>query len=271
MGREVNKRFYFNYRQKVSSGILMLILLFFGLFITSTIAYFFDSDFGTGVVGMSGGVYIEAVGKGDKNIGLDQSGNFDSIEDNATTNLIITLSDEYERLIPGMDVTIDANCKVFASTTSPLLRAKIEFQMYNQDDQTHEGATKVFTDMHDDLTSIIESNNWRIHTAEGEDEAYWYYVGDVVQKPNVSTGDLVLKEIDVTDGDDVISFIDEPIKFPSYVDSTYSGFGVVIKITFQAIQNFIPDKNGNRLSNTITNAQMIFKNTFTKIEPEDDD
>ena len=181
----------------------------------------------------------------------------------------ITLSDEYDRLIPGMDVSVDANCKVFASTTKPLLRAKIEFEMYNESDETHVGAENVFTDMHDDLSTIIYGNNWRIYTAPGEDEAYWYYVGDVVQPTGVETGGLLLQEIDVSSGDDVIEFINESIKFPTYVDSSYSGFGVVIKITFQAIQNFIPDKNGNRLSNTINNAQMIFKNTFTPIEPED--
>lgn len=56
----------------------------------------------------------------------------------------------------------------------------------------------------------------------------------------------------------MVNFIPEAIIFPTFVDRTYSGLGLQFKIAFQAIQNYIPDDDGNRLPNTIENAQKIF-------------
>lgn len=77
----------------------------------------------------------------------------------------------------------------------------------------------------------------------------------------VPGGGTLLGEIDATARDTVIDFITDTLTFPTYVTSTYSGLGVKFKITFQAIQNFIPDENGNKLENTIDNSLKIF-NTF---------
>ncbi|MGN0961524.1 MAG: leucine-rich repeat protein [Christensenellales bacterium] len=71
-------------------------------------------------------------------------------------------------------------------------------------------------------------------------------------------GDTLIAEIDVISGNRVINFINAPATFPTNVTSTYSGLGVKFTITFQAIQNYIPDENGNKISNTIQNSYKIF-------------
>ena len=54
--------------------------------------------------------------------------------------------------------------------------------------------------------------------------------------------------------------IDDEIQFLEDIDSTYSGYGVKIIIRFEAIQNFIPNKDGYQLDNTIENSKLIFDN-----------
>ena len=256
----MKKSFSFAFKQKISSGIVLLLLLFFALNSTLTLAFFYDDEWGSNVVGLSGKVVIEAVGKGDHGVSLDTEGNFDSIEDTIdSSNLIITLGDGYQTLVPGMDVFIDANCKVYASTTSPLLRAKIEFLFVDNDSNEIGETNQVLADMQGRIAEVIRSNNWVQYTAPGETQAYWYYLGDVSQTGIADTANKIMKEVDVTSGDDIVDFIDEPIEFPTYVDSSYSGFRCIVKITFQAIQNYIPDADGHKLANTITNSQQIFK------------
>ena len=43
-----------------------------------------------------------------------------------------------------------------------------------------------------------------------------------------------------------------------------SGVGVKFIITFEAIQNFIPDRSGNKLANTITNSKIIFEDQYSE-------
>ena len=81
---------------------------------------------------------------------------------------------------------------------------------------------------------------------------------ETIRKIHRGGGTTLLAEVDVTDGDRVVNFINDTIKFPTYVTSSYSGLGVKFVITFQAIQNYIPDTNGNQLPNTIDNSLKIF-------------
>lgn len=256
----MKKNFSFGFKQKISSGIVLLLLLFFALNSTLTLAFFYDGEWGSNIVGLSGKVKIQAVGVGDHDVDLETPGNFDSIEDTIdSSNLIITLGDGYQTLVPGMDVFIDANCKVFESTTSPLLRAKIEFMFVDNDDNEIGETNQVLSDMQGRIAAVIQSNNWVIYTAPGETQAYWYYLGSQSQTGITETGNKIMEEVEVTGGDAVVDFIDAPIEFPTYVDSSYSGFRCIVKITFQAIQNYIPDKDGHKLDNTISNSQQIFK------------
>lgn len=196
---------------------------------------------------MSGKVKIEAVGKGQL---------YNSIEDDLeSSRLEIFLSNGYTVLIPGMDIEANANVKVYKSSTSPLIRAKFSVVLYDEYGNEMGSAldpSNLMGNLEYQLNEIIvNTGEWYRHT-----DSYYYYVGD-----NSTDGeDTLLKEIDVTARDKIIHFINEPFKFPDWVTSDYSGFRVKFVITFQAIQNYIPDNSGNRMTNTIANSQKIFSN-----------
>jgi hypothetical protein len=217
------------------------------LFVGVTLAFFASSDFANSNITMSGKVQIEAVGRGDL-----------TVEDTASCNLEIYLDDTYEVLIPGMPIDLPANCKVMQSTTSPLLRAKLEVLLTNsQEDETeHEDAMNVAQNMNTQLLTMIKANGWHAHT-----DGYLYYIG--TSPIYNSGGKPLLFEVNVTDGPVVVDFINDTIEFPTFVDETYSGFGIKFKITFQAIQNYIPDEYGDRLENTIENSIDIFETIGT--------
>lgn len=240
----MGKNKYFGATKKVS--LLPILLVVFCCIVTLTIAFFFSDDFATGHLGISGKVQIVAVGKGDE---------YNSIENGVTsTNLVIELDNGHDTLIPGMPLRMDANCKVKRSTTKPLLRAWLNLGLYNTEtmdkiEDWNENAG-VIVDINNQLDTIITgSSKWVL-----ADDGFYYYINS----KNAILGDSILEEIDATAGDVVIHFIDKAIKFPTSVDSDYSGLGVKIRITFQAIQNYIPDENGQKLPNTIDNSYKIF-------------
>jgi len=239
------KKKSFAYHEKSSFGIIMVIILSFALMVSMTIAFFYTSDYANSLIEMSGKVDIEAVGKGEQ---------YDSIEDTHTSNLIVTLSDGYNVLIPGMDISVDANCKVYRSTTRPLLRAKLDFLLTDKsNNQDMDNSDFLFSYINGKLLNIITENKWYLHS-----DGFFYYIGDVDQK-GATNGNQLLQEVNATDDDVVIPFLDESFKFSTDVTSDYSGFEVKFQITFQAIQNFIANKDtGIRLANTITNSQIIF-------------
>ncbi len=220
----------------------------------TTVAFFFASDWASSFTTLSGKVDIEAVGEGTR---------YDSIEDTVdSSNLIITLGDDYKHLIPNMPYSMPANVKVYQSTSKPLLRAKFTMQMY----QHVEGGDDIILDdagdkydvmpqMTEQLHDIITGNGWLLN----EEDMYYYYIGTNTKETTLT--DTLLSEVDVTAGDVIIHFINEEITFPSNVESDMSGFNVQFQITFQAIQNYIPDASGAQLPNTITNSKIIFDDT----------
>ncbi|MGN0960962.1 MAG: hypothetical protein ACI4PF_02040 [Christensenellales bacterium] len=238
------------YYQKtnIPYALISCILVLF-LVVGITLAFFFDNDSASQNIQMSGQVRIEAVGEGDT---------YSSIEDTSTSsNLVIKLQDDYPVLVPNMEMEIYANCKVYKSNSKPLLRAKMELILIDMSTSSEE-TNSVIQDIYDQFTDIILfDDDWVKYKVDDGATEYFYYIGNVTQTES-NVENYLLQEIDVTDNDMVVHFIDEPIKFPSYVTSDYSGFGVQIKITFEAIQNYIPDDNGNQLTNTILNSQKIF-------------
>ena len=232
---------------KISLNSVVFGLMLLGVLIGITLAFLFNSDFASGFLGISGKVEIIAVGKGDE---------YNSIENGvSSSNLVIELDKGYKVLIPGMPLRMDVNCKVKRSTTKPLLRAWLSLDLYDVDtmekiDDWGEDAG-VIIDINNQLDSVITCNSkWVLHN-----DGFYYYVTSI---DDANVGDSILQEIDATAGDVIIPFIDKEIKFPTFVDSTYSGFGVKIRVTFQAIQNYIPDDNGQKLPNTIDNSYKIF-------------
>lgn len=155
---------------------IVAILCIFSIVVGITIAFFYHDDWATSGIGTSGPVNILAVGKGDV-----------SIEDENTCNLVIDIDDEYDVLIPGMPIDMTANCKVFYSSTHPLLRAMLNMTFVDIDndtdfdeDSTYETSrltigNKLITQIDD----MVEDNGWYLHT-----DGYYYYIG----KGNSSAG-----------------------------------------------------------------------------------
>lgn len=235
----------FSYRKTNPYLIPVLLTIILVLVVSSTIAFFFDSNFGSGKIVMSGAVNIEAVGKGEA---------YESIEDTSTSNMLVTLGNNYKVLIPGMPISLDANVKVYRSTTKPLLRA--DFNAVLMDKTT--GATvgneydqDFLVEMYTSLQSQIAENGWYLHS-----DGYFYYIGTNTKQG----GATLLLEVDATESDVVVPFINKPIKFPESVTEEFSGFTVGFKIKFQGIQNYITVKGGDgtRLPNTIQNSLVIF-------------
>lgn len=233
---------------------LVVLFLVCVTFVGSTFAYYYADDFSSGLITMSGKVDIVVVSRADAYV---------SIEDDTDTNLIIYVEDNYTVHIPGAWFEPTANLKVYESTTKPLLRAKMDVYLINM--ETDEVITDDDIDtfdldktLYDSLEDIVESNGW-IYYAE---DKYYYYRNTNPTAAEVK--DTILHEVDVPDTDknvvefDVIEFIDEEIQFPKEIDSTYSGYGVKIVIRFEAIQNYIPDRDGYQLPNTIENSKLIF-------------
>ena len=226
--------------KKVSIYIILLLL---SVFIGVTIAFFANSEFATSLLGMSGKVKIEAVGKGNK-----------SIEDNSTCNLEIQLDRDYGVLIPNMPITIYANCKVKRSTTKPLLRAKFQVTVLDKygNPYVETGENLVSIDIYTMLSHIVlDNDSWYLHT-----DGYFYYIQTLNEENKENS---ILQEVDATTEDTIVNFLNNStIRIPSYIDDSYSGLSIKIKIVFQAIQNYIHDNNGNKLPNTITNSLKIF-------------
>lgn len=194
---------------------------------------------------MSGKVKIEAVGRGNE---------YKVIEDNYNScNLDISYDKDYGVLIPNMPITIYANCRVKRSTTKPLLRAMMTMTLFDTDhNPIDEDKLNVQLDMYRQLTDVITNNtNWYYHT-----DGFYYLLDDA----STNAGDnAIMQEVDATSGDKIVEFLNKPIVVPKTLDSSYSGMRLRVIVTFQAIQNYIPDNAGNKLPNTIANAQKIFE------------
>ena len=237
--------------QRYFAGLVILMILSL-TFVSATLAYYYDSDFSSNIIGMSGKVEIEVVSKADAYV---------SIEDNTDTNLIIYIEDTYGVHIPGGWFEPTANIKVFQSTTHPLLRAIMDVQLINMETDeviTDEDIDKfdLAESLYDALAVIVTNNGWVYYP----EDKYYYYRNTNEIKADIE--DTVLWEVEVPEDDDftVVHFIDDEIQFLEDIDSTYSGYGVKIIIRFEAIQNFIPNKDGYQLDNTIENSKLIFDN-----------
>ncbi len=244
--RSENKNFTNNTREQWSGILLLLFLL--GSIVSLTLAFFVANDYATNYAQLSGKVMIEAVGKGTM---------YNSIEDSGTCNMVITLEDGYTVLIPGMQIDMHANVRVNRSTTKPLIRAKFSLKLYENVGANYveipagRDQENLLGQMQYQLHQIVDDNGWYQYS----DGFYYYIAGNDVES---TPGNTLLAQVDATDTQQVVHFINEPVIFPESVTSEYSALRLVVKITFQAIQDFIPDDQGLKIDNTITNSQRIF-------------
>ena len=244
----------FSGNQRVVSAWFVLIVVCLCTFVSITLAFFFANDFATSNVNMSGRVEIVAVGAGS---------DYDSIENGEDScNLVVNLDPLYNRLIPGMPISLPANVRVMQSTTKPLLRARFEIRITEvlADGESGNDSNDLIG-LENNLVTQIDgriktSNAWYYY--EDEDGGYYYYVGANADK---ATGDsTILAEVDATTKDKEVDFLNGAITFPGNIDETYSALGVTFKFTFEAIQNFIPNPDtGLQVDNTIANSLRIFK------------
>jgi hypothetical protein len=240
-------KFKFNNSKPYYPYVLVICIILLFSLAGFTLAFFFESDWSNKTITLSGKVQIEAVGK---------SPSYSTIEDTASQSMLdITLSNDDEYLIPGADIYIDANCKVFQSTTSPLLRASVTLAVYDAEGDivNDSRSTRLLDDMNGSIQDNLASgSNWSLY------DGYFYYTGGITQDV-AEVANYELKPIQVLGKEfEVIHFIDEPIKFPEFVDSTYSGLEVRFVIVFQAIQDFIPNAQGEKLDTTIINSLTVF-------------
>ena len=249
----MRKKFNFSntYSTKSASSVVLQTMAIFAMAIIGfTLAWFYVQDYSTKWTQMSGAVKIVAVGKGT----LGNPDSFSSIEDTKTTNMEIFLTDGYQYLIPGAYIDAKVNCKVLQSTTKPLLRAKFRISMVDGDGNEMailDDTSNLTGNVAYQLNEIIVANGWYKHV----DNYYYYVQGQTLESTRRYT---LLTEVDATDSDAVVPFINEDFRFPTFVTSAYSGFGVKLIVTFQAIQNFIPDENGHKDTNTIEHSLKIF-------------
>lgn len=259
MNKFIKKNRNFGPKTAVAPFSLILLVVIAVCLVGTVVAFFFAHDWASNRVTMSGKVDIEAVGNGIE---------YGSIEDTvSSSNLIITLQDGYNHLIPGANISIPANVKVYQSTSKPLLRAKFTMEMYLHKEDGSDELLDDATDIYDimpqmtaSLHDVITGNGWLLD----ESDMYYYYIGTNTQGATV--GETIMSEVDVTDGTVVVHFIDEEIKFPTNVESDMSGFNVQFVIVFEAIQNFIPDRDGKQLDNTIDNSKIIFEDQYREEE-----
>ena len=127
-----------------------------------------------------------------------------TIEDDTNCNLQINFDEEYDVLIPGMPMDMPANCKVFASTTKPLLRAMITLDFLDPDtgdsldlssDAYNEGTT-ILQELLSQFDEEIEANGWYMHT-----DSYYYYVG---KNATIQGSSTILAEVDATQGEVIV-------------------------------------------------------------------
>ena len=176
------RNIYTNQPKKSMSPWIMLPVFIIAIIVGFTLAYFFTSDYASKYLDMSGKVKIEAVGKGTE---------YFSIEDTSTSsNLVIELEDNYDVLIPGMLIDMQANCRVYKSTTKPLLRAKfdLEFKDVPGSDLV-EDEQMIVSNMYAQLYDIVVDNDdWYLHT-----DGYFYYLGELEQPKSPSGGGTSLR------------------------------------------------------------------------------
>ena len=247
------------------SGLALLCCLLVSV-VGITLAFFFSSDYASNWVGLSGPVNIEAVGRNGQPIE-----DIEATEDSdKVCRLVIDLSDGFSTIIPGMPISLTTNCKVYKSDTKPLLRAKFDLKIYKDSETTPGEQEEVLipeviefsTDMKDTLhTAITASDNWLLYESDG----YYYYKGENIIQATAGETELQPIIVDQNDEFRIIDFLNGQIIFPTEVDKTMSGYYFHVSVTFEAIQDFIPNDKGVAMDNTIDNAKLIFDDTWEGI------
>ncbi len=250
-----DNRYYGAKKRQMPFSLILLICLAVCI-VSTTVAYFFASDWAGKYTTMSGKVDIEAVSSTGSSIE-------DRVDGDVTiSNLKVSLEDNYKFLISGMDIKMPAYVKVYQSTTKPLLRAKFSLKLYKTTtggDVLLEGTSdpkNISTQMTSSIHSVIETNGWVLN-----DDGYYYYIkGSTIQDPVSNT---IMYEVDATAGNVIEPFVKDTdlIKFPEDIDASYSGLKIKFSVTFEAIQNYIPnpdDDGKTNLPNTIANSKRIF-------------
>ena len=173
-------------------------------------------------------------------------------------------------LIPNMPIGIRANAKIANADSIALLRAKLELSFQNQEDFADKTPEEI-EEVHELFLGTIESID-TVSASWIKVGSYWYYVGAnerndadtilVVINHDPAESNTTCDFVD-SENNSYIKFIDNDFRVPKDMDSSWSGLEIVIKITFEAVQGFIPNSDGVDIGDankTITSALPIFNN-----------
>ena len=233
------------------------------VFTMTTLAFFFYDAWAVKGIKMAGPVIVTCVGS--------SSGGYTDIS--GAGNLEITIPDITNKsvLIPNMPVGLRANAKIAYAKSIAVLRAKIDITFTNSDTFLANKTQEEIDAIHDLFLDDIEAID-TIAASWVKVDDYWYYVGSnernaentllVVIDHKPAAENTTCDYVD-DDGNSYIKFIDNDFRVPMTIDSSWSDLEVVISITFEAVQGFIPDLTGNDIGDenkTISRALPIFNN-----------
>ena len=249
---------------KFNSIFLFLMALFTVavVVVTTTLAYFISNDWADNGITMAGPVLVSCVGSSDGGyLDITGSGNLEISVPDVTDSSI---------LIPNMPVGLRANAKIAYADSIALLRAKLDVTFTNIDEFTSKTPEEIDS-IYDLFYSAIETTDSVVANWVKVDD-YWYYVGSntrdgaetllVVINHNSADNNTTCDYVD-DENNSYIKFIDSDFRIPKDIDSSWSTLKVVIKITFEAVQGFIPDSTGVDIGDsnkTISKALPIFNN-----------
>ena len=230
--------------------------------VSTTLAFFFATDWADNGITMAGPVLVSCVG--------GSAGGYIDITGAGKLEISIPDVTDSAVLIPNMPIGIRANAKIANADSVAVLRAKLEVSFTNQADFTDKTAEEL-NEVHELFVETIEGID-TVSASWVKVDSFWYYVG-ANERDDANTVLVVINHepaesnttCDFVDADNnsYIKFIDNDFRIPKDLDSSWSGLEVVIKITFEAVQGFIPNADGVDIGDenkTITSALPIFNN-----------
>lgn len=250
--------------RKYNSIFLTLMALFTVaiVIVSTTLAYFISSDWADNGITMAGPVYVYCVGGSASGyVDITGSGNLEISIPDVTDDSI---------LIPNMPIGIRANAMIANADSVALLRAKLTIDFLNEEDFTSKTPEEIEA-VHELLVSSIESIDTVVASWVKVGD-YWYYVGSherldaetvlVVIDHSAPESNTSCDYVD-DEHNSYIKFIDNDFRIPKTLDSSWSTLEIMIRITFEAVQGFIPNSDGVDIGDenkTITSALPIFNN-----------
>lgn len=245
-------------RVKRGSTIIFILsmLLIACLIVTSTLAYFAGKDESKKVLMVGGPVRVELRDRGDtRTTGSGQ----------------LKMSIDYAYSLPGMGVDLQAVAHLSSTaktdTTNPtnaLLRAIVDVKVSNI--LHSEGVSDEVISAEIKAMMINSIDEVLVHRVEGVQDGWVRYTDNNFYycDKNLEESNVVMKSIEYTAVSGGMTTADITLVNGTFLMprkdmvNRHSETDLIIIIRFEALQNKLPDADGNRIPNTIYNAKNIF-------------